>query len=60
MYKMYVCIIVQFHLFIISDILVNNAGIIRDKSLGKLTDMDWGKSMCNRVYTNSCYYYSFL
>lgn len=30
--------------FLFADILVNNAGIIRDKSLAKLTDLDWGMS----------------
>lgn len=26
-----------------TDILVNNAGIIRDRSLNKMSDLDWGK-----------------
>lgn len=31
----------RFH-YLITDILVNNAGIIRDRSLNKMTDLDWG------------------
>ena len=41
-----------------TDILVNNAGIIRDRSIAKLTDQDWGESIT--PLSNSLFLYSDL
>lgn len=37
------------------DILVNNAGIIRDKSLNKMSDLDWGKQQTHISIHEHCF-----